>query len=58
MFAFLYNAKDDACYYFGCWNSVTNPNLALASIGPYSRLADRLSHFIHNFNHNDVVYPC
>ena len=39
--AFLYNAKDAACFYSGCWNTGTNPNLAFASIGPNSRLLDR-----------------
>ena len=40
-FALLYNAKDAASFYFGCWNTGTNPDLAFASVGPNSRLPDR-----------------
>ena len=29
----LYNAKDTASFYSGCWNTGTNPNLAFASVG-------------------------
>ena len=39
--AFLYNAKDAASFYSGCWNTGTNPDLAFASVGPNSRLPDR-----------------
>ena len=39
--ALLYNAKDAASYYSGCWNTGTNPDLAFASVGPNSRLPDR-----------------
>ena len=39
--ALLYNAKDAASFYSGCWNTGTNPNLAFASVGPNSRLPDR-----------------
>ena len=37
----LYNAKDTASFYSGCWNTGTNPDLAFASIGSNSRLLDR-----------------
>ena len=37
----LYNAKDAASFYSGCWNTGTNPDLAFASIGPNSCLPDR-----------------
>ena len=36
--ALLYNAKDAASFYSGCWNTGTNPDLAFASIGPNSHL--------------------
>ena len=39
--ALLYNAKDAASFYFGRWNTGTNPDLAFASVGPDSRLPDR-----------------
>ena len=39
--AFLYNAKDAASFYSGCWNTGTNADLAFASIGPNSLLLDR-----------------
>ena len=39
--ALLYNAKDAASFYFGRWNTCTNPDLAFASVGPNSRLPDR-----------------
>ena len=39
--ALLYNAKDAASFYSGCWNTGTNPDLAFASVGPNSRLPDR-----------------
>ena len=39
--ALLYNAKDAASFYSGCWNTGTNPDLAFASVGPNSRLLDR-----------------
>ena len=39
--ALLYNAKDAASFYSGCWNTGTNPDLAFASIGSNSRLMDR-----------------
>ena len=39
--ALLYNAKDAACFYSNRWNTGTNPELAFASVGPYSRLPDR-----------------
>ena len=39
--ALLYNAKDAASFYFGRWNTDTNPDLAFASVGPNSRLPDR-----------------
>ena len=39
--ALLYNAKDAASFYSGRWNTDTNPDLALASVGPNSRLPDR-----------------
>ena len=39
--ALLYNAKDAASFYFGRWNTGTNPDLAFASVGPNSRLPDR-----------------
>ena len=43
----LYNPKDAASFYFGLWNTVTNPDLAFASVSPYNciprrrRLLDR-----------------
>ena len=40
--ALLYNVKDAASFYSGRWNTGTNPDLAFASIGPNSRLPDRL----------------
>ena len=39
--AFLYNARDAACFYSGPWNTGTNPDLAFASVGLNSRLSDR-----------------
>ena len=39
--ALLYNAKDAASFYFGRWNTNTNPDLAFASVGPNNRLPDR-----------------
>ena len=39
--ALLYNAKDAANFYFGLWNTGTNPDLAFASVGPNSCLPDR-----------------
>ena len=39
--ALLYNAKDAASFYSSRWNTGTNPNLALASVGLNSRLPDR-----------------
>ena len=39
--ALLYNAKDASSYYSSCWNTGTNPDLAFAGVGPYSRLPDR-----------------
>ena len=39
--ALLYNAKDTASFYSGCWNTDTNLDLAFTSIGPNSRLLDR-----------------
>ena len=39
---FLYNAKDTNSFYSGHWNTGTNPDLAFTSIGPNSRLLDRL----------------
>ena len=39
--ALLYNAKDAASVYSGCWNTGTNLDLAFASIGPNSHLLDR-----------------
>ena len=39
--ALLYNAKNAASFYSGRWNTGTNPNLAFASVSPYSRLPDR-----------------
>ena len=39
--ALLYNAKDAASFYSGRWNTGTNPDLALASVGSNSRLPDR-----------------
>ena len=39
--ALLYNAKDAASFYFGRWNTGTNPDLALAGVDPNSRLPDR-----------------
>ena len=41
--ALLYNAKDAASFYSGCWNIGTNPDLAFASISPNSHLPDRRS---------------
>ena len=40
-FALLYNAKDAASSYSGLWNTGTNPDVAFANVGPYSRLPDR-----------------
>ena len=37
----LYNAKDAVSFYYGCWNTGTNSDLAFASVGPNSRLPDR-----------------
>ena len=37
----LYNAKDAASFYSGRWNTGTNPDLAIASVGSNSRLPDR-----------------
>ena len=39
--ALLYNAKDDASFYSGRWNTGTNPDRAFASVGPISRLPNR-----------------
>ena len=39
--ALLYNAKNAASFYSGCWNTGTNPDLAFTSIGPNSCLSDR-----------------
>ena len=39
--ALLYNAEDVSRFYFGRWNTGTNPDLAFASVGPNSRLPDR-----------------
>ena len=39
--ALLFNAKDAARFYSGCWNTGTNPDLAFACVVPYSRLPDR-----------------
>ena len=39
--ALIYNAKDTATFYSGCWNTGTNPDLAFASVGPNSRLPDK-----------------
>ena len=39
--ALLYNAKDTASFYSGCWNTGTNPDLAFASVGPNSCLPNR-----------------
>ena len=39
--ALLYNAKDPASFYCGCWNTGTNPDLAFTSVGPNSCLPDR-----------------
>ena len=39
--AHIYNAKDAASFYFGRWNTGTNPDLAFASVGPNSCLPDR-----------------
>ena len=39
--ALLYNAKDTASFYSGCWNTSTNPDPAFASVGPNSHLLDR-----------------
>ena len=39
--ALLYNAKDAASFYSGCWNTATNPDLAFTSVGPNSCLPDR-----------------
>ena len=39
--ALLYNAKDAASFYSGCWNTGTNPDLAFASVGPNSCLPRR-----------------
>ena len=39
--ALLYNVKDAASFYSGCWNTGTNPDLAFASVRPNSRLPDR-----------------
>ena len=39
--ALLYNAKDAASFYSGCWNTGTNPDLAFTGVGPNSRLLDR-----------------
>ena len=48
-FALLYNAKDTANFYSGCWNTGTNtPVLAFAGIGPNSRLLDR--HVLQKFS--------
>ena len=37
----LYNAKDAASFYSGCWNTGTNPDLAFDSVCPNSWLPDR-----------------
>ena len=34
-------AKVAASFYSGRWNTDSNPDLAIASVGPYSRLLDR-----------------
>ena len=39
--ALLCNAKGAASFYFGRWNTGTNPDLAFASVGPNSCLPDR-----------------
>ena len=39
--ALLYNAKDAARFYSGRWDTGTNPDRALASVGPNSHLSDR-----------------
>ena len=38
----LYHAKDIASFYSSRQNTGTNPDLAFYSVGPYSRLPDRL----------------
>ena len=39
--ALLYNVKDAVSFYFGRWNTGTNPDLAFASVAPNRRLPDR-----------------
>ena len=39
--ALLYNDKNAASFYSGCWNTGTNPDLAFASVNPNSRLPDK-----------------
>ena len=47
----LYNAKDASRFYSGHWNTGTNPDLAFASLGPYSRY--RIDVFLKSFpDHN------
>ena len=38
--ALLYNAKDAASFYSGCWNNGTNPDLAFTSVGLNNCLPD------------------
>ena len=44
--ALLYNSKDAASFYSGCWNTSTNADLAY-SVGPNSHLPNR--HDLENF---------
>ena len=49
--ALLYNDKDASRFYSGRWNTGTNPDLAFASLGPYSRY--RIDVFLKRFpGHN------
>ena len=58
-FALLYNAKDIASFYFSCWNTGTNPDLAFSSVGPNNRLLDRhvLEKFPRSQHRTSLITP-
>ena len=64
--ALLYNVKDAASFYSSCWNTATNPDLALTSVGPNSRLWIDVSltsspgHNIdlHLLHHQGLLWQC
>ena len=64
--ALLYNAKDAASFYFICWNTGTNPDLAFTSVDPNSCLPHRciLKKFLgyniglHLLHHQGLLWQC